>query len=213
MAFACNKGVVLRFQSISAGVLLLVASAVAPAQAAIIGVSEIVITNAYNTWLQVGEVEAFNQSSVNVVPLGATASATPGSGTWNSNSTPDRAIDGNTNTNFYADPYIYHPAVEQNVALTVTLDLPANLSSLTIFGRTDCCQYRDLYNVSLYNSSQGLLDSFQLDATSSPSGSATITFPGAVPEPSTWAMLVLGFAGVGFISYRRKNKATTFRFA
>jgi hypothetical protein len=34
----------------------------------------------------------------------------------------------------------------------------------------------------------------------------------AVPEPSTWAMLVLGFAGVGFLAYRRKNKVT-FRFA
>ena len=29
----------------------------------------------------------------------------------------------------------------------------------------------------------------------------------AVPEPSTWAMLLLGFAGLGFIAYRRKNKA------
>ena len=28
----------------------------------------------------------------------------------------------------------------------------------------------------------------------------------AVPEPSTWAMLLLGFAGVGFIAYRRKPK-------
>ena len=28
----------------------------------------------------------------------------------------------------------------------------------------------------------------------------------AVPEPSTWAMLVLGFAGVGFMAYRRQNK-------
>jgi len=26
-----------------------------------------------------------------------------------------------------------------------------------------------------------------------------------VPEPSTWAMLILGFAGIGFLSYRRKN--------
>jgi hypothetical protein len=26
----------------------------------------------------------------------------------------------------------------------------------------------------------------------------------AVPEPSTWAMLILGFAGVGFMAYRRK---------
>jgi hypothetical protein len=28
-----------------------------------------------------------------------------------------------------------------------------------------------------------------------------------VPEPSTWAMLVLGFAGIGFTAYRRKSKA------
>lgn len=28
----------------------------------------------------------------------------------------------------------------------------------------------------------------------------------AVPEPSTWAMLLLGFAGVGFMAYRRKAK-------
>jgi hypothetical protein len=28
----------------------------------------------------------------------------------------------------------------------------------------------------------------------------------AVPEPSTWAMMLLGFAGVGFMAYRRKNK-------
>jgi hypothetical protein len=31
-------------------------------------------------------------------------------------------------------------------------------------------------------------------------------FAGAVPEPSTWAMMVLGFAGVGFMAYRRKSK-------
>lgn len=30
--------------------------------------------------------------------------------------------------------------------------------------------------------------------------------PGAVPEPATWAMMFLGFAGVGFMGYRRKRK-------
>jgi hypothetical protein len=30
----------------------------------------------------------------------------------------------------------------------------------------------------------------------------------AVPEPSTWAMMILGFAGLGFMAYRRKNKMT-----
>ena len=29
----------------------------------------------------------------------------------------------------------------------------------------------------------------------------------AVPEVSTWAMMILGFAGVGFMAYRRRNSA------
>lgn len=35
----------------------------------------------------------------------------------------------------------------------------------------------------------------------------------AVPEPSTWAMLVLGFAGLGFMAYRRKQTGLNFRVA
>ena len=34
--------------------------------------------------------------------------------------------------------------------------------------------------------------------------SATIA---AVPEPSTWAMMILGFAGVGYLTYRRRKTA------
>jgi hypothetical protein len=34
----------------------------------------------------------------------------------------------------------------------------------------------------------------------------SVTFSAAVPEPSTWAMMILGFAGVGFMAYRRKSK-------
>jgi PEP-CTERM motif len=34
----------------------------------------------------------------------------------------------------------------------------------------------------------------------------------AVPEPSTWAMLLLGFAGLGFMAYRRNNRMAL-RFA
>jgi hypothetical protein len=29
----------------------------------------------------------------------------------------------------------------------------------------------------------------------------------AVPEPSTWAMMILGFCGLGFMAYRRKDGA------
>jgi hypothetical protein len=33
-----------------------------------------------------------------------------------------------------------------------------------------------------------------------------LTVAGAVPEPSTWAMMILGFAGLGLMAYRRKSK-------
>lgn len=33
----------------------------------------------------------------------------------------------------------------------------------------------------------------------------------AVPEPSTWAMLILGFGGIGLVAYRRKQGANACR--
>lgn len=36
----------------------------------------------------------------------------------------------------------------------------------------------------------------------------TADFTAAVPEASTWAMMILGFAGVGFMAYRRRNQAS-----
>jgi hypothetical protein len=36
----------------------------------------------------------------------------------------------------------------------------------------------------------------------------SVTIASPVPEPSTWAMTILGFAGVGFIAYRRRGNET-----
>jgi hypothetical protein len=33
----------------------------------------------------------------------------------------------------------------------------------------------------------------------------TVTPAAAVPEPSTWVMVILGFAGLGFMAYRRSR--------
>jgi hypothetical protein len=41
--------------------------------------------------------------------------------------------------------------------------------------------------------------------TNSPLG-LQVDVASAVPEPSTWAMMIFGFAGVGFMAYRRKSK-------
>jgi hypothetical protein len=49
---------------------------------------------------------------------------------------------------------------------------------------------------------------FYTDLPDSGSGTVTVTpvTPG-VPEPSTWALMLLGFAGLGFAGYRRSRKS------
>jgi hypothetical protein len=57
---------------------------------------------------------------------------------------------------------------------------------------------------------------YTLNLSSSAGDSATVSgtaIPGAVPEPSTWAMMILGFAGVGFMAYRRHTGSAAFRVA
>jgi hypothetical protein len=50
-----------------------------------------------------------------------------------------------------------------------------------------------------------------LDNNQTPSGNDfaidNITINAAVPEPSTWAMMILGFAGIGALAYRRRKSA------
>jgi hypothetical protein len=44
-------------------------------------------------------------------------------------------------------------------------------------------------------------------------GSANSTIVVSVPETSTWAMMILGFLGVGFMAYRGKGRAPAIRLA
>jgi hypothetical protein len=52
---------------------------------------------------------------------------------------------------------------------------------------------------------------FQLTGFGNNTSSATLTVTdttvSAVPEPSTWAMMILGFVGVGAMTYRRRKNA------
>jgi hypothetical protein len=86
-----------------------------------------------------------------------------------------------------------------NYIYTNDPNAPNNLSLLTTpFSYTLDPQY--IYDNS--NPFQYRSDNLTLRPT-------TVTLSGAVPESSTWAMMILGFAGVGFMGYRLSRKNTT----
>ena len=60
------------------------------------------------------------------------------------------------------------------------------------------------------NTQLGVSASFG-NASGGPEAIQAVHLTAAVPEPSTWAMLMLGFAGLGFMAYRRRGQAS-FRF-
>lgn len=62
-----------------------------------------------------------------------------------------------------------------------------------------------------FNQNGGNANQPGLNFTFTPSGELTTngtvsSVVAAVPEPSTWVMMILGFFGVGFMAYRRKAK-------
>ena len=46
---------------------------------------------------------------------------------------------------------------------------------------------------------------FSQDQTALGTVSLNVNLHPGVPEPSTWAMMLLGFAGLGFLAYRRRD--------
>ena len=71
---------------------------------------------------------------------------------------------------------------------TFSSALGAGIHTLDVYGQEGCC-----------DGPTGGQFKIGQDGTWTP-------FSSSVPEPSTWAMMVLGFAGVGFMAYRRKSK-------
>lgn len=183
---------------------LAVAAVAVPAGAVtVVGATKVTVTNAYNTWLQVAELQAFSFGNVNVAAASNGATATGTGGAYDVFATPDKAIDGNTGGGYYTDT-IFHPAVEPGTQLDINFASATNLESLTIWGRTDCCQSRDSYIVTIFGGNT-VLYSGTLNAFGAP---ATVMFD-AVPEPESWVLLVAGFGLVGATMRRRQRTAIT----
>jgi hypothetical protein len=75
-------------------------------------------------------------------------------------------------------------------------------ADITLSGTNDSYKYYAFGMAPNQNSNNNVL-LVSIDGTTPPSG----INPG-VPEPSTWAMMILGFFGVGFTAYRRKSQTS-----
>ncbi|MBR0836369.1 PEPxxWA-CTERM sorting domain-containing protein [Bradyrhizobium manausense] len=96
-----------------------------------------------------------------------------------------------------------------DATISATLYIPTGSSTIDIGARLDT-NCRDSWTCNLSNT--GILSFGSLpDGLSFISDSGEFLTPnvGAVPEPSTWAMMILGFAGIGLMTYRRKSNAAS----
>jgi hypothetical protein len=166
--------------------------------ATVIDATRITFTSAVPDWMQIAEVVAIELGTLENVAAasngGSAIATSSGFGTG-----PGGAIDGDLSQAF--GPNIWHSgssAADQ--MLEITLGRTSSLASLTLYARTSCCVSRNFYNYTIYNAANQTLASGLFDARSG-NGIASISFgdpsSGAVPEPATWAMMILGFGAAG----------------
>ena len=198
----------LRFNTTIAG--LLFACVTVAAQAATVdGVKTITITSSEPTWLQVSEVVAIS-GGVDVATTSALATASALSVDYAG--VPDLAIDGlfpgecinNNNCDPLLANGLYHSGASGgNEFLTVVLDMPSDLTSLLIYGRTDGFSSRDIYDVELFNNVGASIFQASNLSADNPMHKAVAFAP--VPIPAALPLFLSAIAGFGYAGWRRNR--------
>jgi PEP-CTERM motif len=88
---------------------------------------------------------------------------------------------------------------------TLTLQSPSNPNMSPLENIASGVLPQGSYIVGFFNEGTAAAPVFQATANSGAIFETGSTPP--IPEPSTWALMLLGFAGLGFAGYRKAHKA------
>ena len=194
------------FIAAAAGSLALIVAGQAGA-VSVVGATRVVVSNAIPTWLQVAEVEAIEFGTLDNVASQASGGVASASSVYGGGYLATNANDGNTSGSMF-----HSGSPDGSQFLQIILGHTSTLTRLTLWGSTEGFNGRDLYTVTIYNGANEVLYSGNLDSRVDRLSSVTFDDPistggGGVPEPATWAMMILGFGAVGTVVRSRRRMA------
>ena len=126
--------------------------------------------------------------------------------TYSASSTFDFASKGDLALGLIA-PLDGAPTGFQQIDFTATVDGTEVVNkSFTSLAAANAFFDNGVVNLGAVSGVADVVFSYDLVAGGSGGYGMDLAFGGAVPEPSTWAMMVIGFAGLGYAGYRRRHK-------
>lgn len=183
--------------------------AAAPAFAvSVVNAKRVEITSAIPDWLQIAEVEAYEFGTLLNVAASANGGVATSTG-YGYGGEPSGAIDGVIPSG-YVGPDVFHSdTFGAGEMLTITFASATDLASLKIFGVMDGGAPRNFFQYRIYNAGNDLLAQGQLDSRINSSDEVFFDAPavGGIPEPSTWAVMILGFGAAGAALRSRRRLA------
>lgn len=199
------------------GLVLACAACAGAAQAGgLAGVKDIRVSRTHSdNDIQVVELQAIESASgANVALATRGAVATSSSMFWFGEPAPAKAIDGQYQDKSY--PNMFHSSGRnKDDWLNISFDAPKELSSVTMYGRSDCCAYRDVYKLEFLGADGKLLHTAFLDAHNAAHKGSIVLPEGGVQEENELAQLALLAGGllvaclVGALLLRRRRRVQT----